>query len=72
MTLGHDHSNCGGRWQYQLIGGELYWVCKGCGAVTRHCDAVADAALLENALGTVLQDLTTAGQRLRDGEGPSW
>ena len=72
MTLSHTHLNCAGRWKYRLIGGDLYWGCKGCGATARHSDAVADAAILENSLGTVLLELTSAGQRILDGEGQSW
>ena len=72
MTLAHDDPTCCGRWKYRLIGGNLYWGCKGCGAMERHSEAVADAATLENSLGTVLQELTSAGQRILDGEGQSW
>lgn len=68
MTLEHDLPNCRGHWKHQLIGKHLYWRCKGCGATAYHSDAVADAAILENCLGTVLRQLIEAGRLILEQE----
>lgn len=69
MTLHHHDPNCTGRWKYEVVGGALYWRCQGCRPIAHHSDEVADAAILENTIGIVLQELAHEGQQILDSEG---
>lgn len=68
MTLPHHYLDCTGHWKHEVVGNHLFWRCRKCRALVYHSDEVADAAILENCLGSVLQELTAVGKQLLDGE----
>ena len=64
MNSEHDRPNCGGRWRPYLINIRLYWRCESCRALASRSWSVDQAVALENCLGTVLRELTAAGQKV--------
>ncbi|MDB4948212.1 MAG: hypothetical protein JWM27_861 [Gemmatimonadetes bacterium] len=71
MIACHTFPDCTGRWRPKRGGEDIMsWRCDACRARIPHTDAVGDAALAENRLGTLLRDLTRQGGRLlRRGDG---
>jgi hypothetical protein len=72
VSPAHAHGDCTGRWRARRDGeGVMWWRCDGCRARVPHTDEVANAALAENRLGTLLRDLTRQGGRLLRPRGES-
>lgn len=68
MHLSHHGADCTGCWRPKRTDGALFWRCDKCLVIAYHDDATARAAIRENQLGTVLQQLANAGERLRSEE----
>ena len=65
VSVVFNSPDCTGQWGVRTVGGQNYWRCEVCGAISYVIDANHETADRENLAGSTLDQLTKEGREIR-------